>query len=471
MIDLERRILKALTEHQRLAMDFAHSYNHKIFSTPENRVISKHFIAYIKNFRSKPTKYAILENIKEDDGLIQLFEAFWDETNDFNYDDANYNFDVEQLKERHLKSLLEDLKSNLINGSEDEDTKEKIKGLERSLSEIKGVNQKKTFSRATLREFVPEFKQNYKAKFNNPDLGCGLKTGYSFLDFVTNGLHSADLMLICAETGSGKSIWLNNIAINMWLQKNTVDTAPNDYSQGANVMYFSLEMPQESCFRRTVSALGDIPAYGIRDTKLNQYEAKTLAKCLKFMDNYPYEFDIIDVPRGFSVDEMELHFEEAKSRYHPDAIFIDYLGLMEDVGGGDDQQDWLKLGQLTGKVHEFARAHQIPIISAVQLNRLERGKKVNPVGLHRIGRSALIAHHASVVVQIETRENENAMPDFVYHIIKNRDGELGYHTIDKNFACTRVIDKPYDTSNRVNYLASSEDISDEMARIIGNILE
>jgi replicative DNA helicase len=345
------------------------------------------------------------------------------------------------------------------------------------MADIRSLNKERSFEKKTLRQYVPEFKKEYTAKFKNPELGKGILTGYSCFDFLKNGLRPADLLIICGETGNGKSMFLNNMAINMWMQNNTLDTPQEELTSGFNVMYFTLEMPYQDCFRRTISQMADIPSYGIRDSKLNQLEAKAMAKALKFMERYPYEFDIIDVARGFTVDELELHFQEAKSRYTPDVIVIDYLGLMDNINQDGDAQDWLKLGELTGKVHEFSRTHQIPTLTAVQLNRSDKKTKKkddeDDIGLHRIGRSNLIAHHASVVIQIANRKTEKTRPDLVYHIIKNRDGQLGSASILKNFAHSRIIDKPYDYESdegMSNYLSSRDDISSDMANIINNII-
>jgi replicative DNA helicase len=474
-LDLEMRVMKAVVDHQRLAMDFAYSHNPKLFLDSTNKQLAGCMIDYVKVYRSKPTKDSLID-FSRNRGLAEEIDKFWEYTSNFTYDESDYNFDIEKLKTRYAQHIIGNLKSALPEEITN-DIGPHISSIERTMADIRSLNKERSFEKKTLRQYVPEFKKEYTAKFKNPELGKGILTGYSCFDFLKNGLRPADLLIICGETGNGKSMFLNNMAINMWMQNNTLDTPQEELTSGFNVMYFTLEMPYQDCFRRTISQMADIPSYGIRDSKLNQLEAKAMAKALKFMERYPYEFDIIDVARGFTVDELELHFQEAKSRYTPDVIVIDYLGLMDNINQDGDAQDWLKLGELTGKVHEFSRTHQIPTLTAVQLNRSDKKTKKkddeDDIGLHRIGRSNLIAHHASVVIQIANRKTEKTRPDLVYHIIKNRDGQLGSASILKNFAHSRIIDKPYDYESdegMSNYLSSRDDISSDMANIINNII-
>jgi len=262
---------------------------------------------------------------------------------------------------------------------------------------------------------------------------------------------------------------MNNMAIQIYMQQNRVDML-DDFGPGCNVAYFSLEMPYDDCFRRTLARMADVPEYGIRDAKLGQAEAKGLSQACKFIKKYPYQFDIIDVPRGFSVENLEVMFEEIKSEYVPDVIFIDYLGLMEDIN--NDNDDWLAIGQLAGKIHEFARVHSVPIVTAVQLNRIDptfRKSSVKSIGMHRIGRSALIATHATMILQIETREDEETHDDFIYHVIKNRYGQSNKsHSIYKNLSKCSIIDRPYDVDS-ITAWSSNDDISSEVSEILGEL--
>ena len=113
---------------------------------------------------------------------------------------------------------------------------------------------------------MPEFKQNYNDKFHNKELKRGVLTGYSYLDYIKNGFNPSELILIAAESGGGKSLLLNNLAIQMWMQKNSLHS--KSYTRGYNVLYFGLEMCYSDCARRTLARIADVDIYGLRDISL-----------------------------------------------------------------------------------------------------------------------------------------------------------------------------------------------------------
>ncbi len=176
--------------------------------------------------------------------------------------------------------------------------------------------------------------------------------------------------------------------------------------------------------------------------------------------------------RGASISKIEeIYNSREYEKDEKPIIFLDYLGL---VGSTKGEDDWLAQGLLAGEYHEFLRANGLIGATGVQLTRVDEGKKAEPganIGLHRIGRSSLIAHHANIVAQIETRKNEKNFGDFIYHLIKNRDGELGSHTVGKNFAHGSITDIPYqpDTSMDIEqneqqkaFQQSAQEIAREM---------
>jgi replicative DNA helicase len=262
-------------------------------------------------------------------------------------------------------------------------------------------------------------------------------TGYSFLDDATGGLRSGELLLIGAETGAGKSLLLMNMAIQMWMQKNTIDS--DSFSNGYNILYFSLEMPFKPCLNRILSRLSSNPSKAIRNAKLTTPEAEKLKQALRFINKYPNQFEIIDIPRGATMETIEQMYEEAKAHFQPHVVVIDYLGLMEYEESGE-MEDWLKLGHISAKMHEFSRVHNVIVLSALQLNRPKSNKEEDRIGLHRIGRSSMIMQNANIGIQIETRQNEKDYPDMIYHIIKNRDANTGKGILIKNLSCGTLVD-------------------------------
>ena len=131
---------------------------------------------------------------------------------------------------------------------------------------------------------------------------------------------------------------------------------------------------------------------------------------------------------------------------------------------------WLKLGYLAGQLHEFARAYNVAMLTAVQLTDINRGSKTDPskrskeqsVGGHRIGRSSLILHHANLGLQLEKRPGEENYSDLKYHIIKNRKGPLLQGSFKKHYENGALYDNGF---RKPNQSESDDDIQAQIEKL------
>lgn len=464
--NLDLSILKCLTTNKKHALDFSNDCDAKLFVS-DIWNFANIVIGYVKTYKELPTLRVITEKLSKgnNDKLIENITNTWNQVSQVVYDEKEYKHDLEKLKKRYAEKQISSVKESLIKYEPGTmDVSKAVLELQKTVQTIKSLNQVKAYERKTLKEAVPIFREEYDAKLHDPNFDRGLRTGYSYLDSVTDGLRPGELILVGGESGGGKSMLLMNIAIQMWLQGNDMDMDPANFGPGNSILYFSLEMPFKPCLNRVLSRLSGAASKKIRAATLNETEALKLKKSLKFIQKYPHQFEIVDIPRGATMESLELIYEEAKVTYDPKIIVIDYLGLM-DYEGGAEMEDWLKLGKVAEKIHEFARVHNVVVLSAVQLNRNKGGgkKEEEKIGLHRIGRSALIMQNANIAVQIETRANEKNYPDMNYHVIKNRDGELGKGSLIKNLSCGTLVDNAVEEDQTEFIMKDVDDISEKIS--------
>ncbi len=199
-----------------------------------------------------------------------------------------------------------------------------------------------------------------------------------------------------------------------------------------------------------------VPETGIRDATLNKEEKERLNKAARFINNYPYEFTIIDIPRGATMETVELIFNDIvmATNRKPKVIVIDYLTLMDCE---EDEQDWLKTGRLSEKFHELTRSLEVVGLTATQLNRAKQGAS-STMNVDRIARSSLQAANANFVMLIEKRQNEQDLPDFKVSLVKNRRGALANGIMYKNLQCCALLNEIPDNLHTDH----SGDISDEI---------
>lgn len=437
--ELDLAVLKVVLENKKFAVEFASECEDKIFS-PDLWRFGRLVIDYLKIYKEIPTQRVLIETFATSNpSLTKYIDTVYDGLNQQTLNDKEFKHNLKKLKDRFAAQLLVSVRDSMAAEGE-QDIQKAVQSLQAVSERVRGLYKSKVYDQKTLKESLSGFRQRYIAKAKDPNFGRGILTGYNFIDFQTNGLRPAELFLVAGESGSGKSMLLMNLAIQMWLQNNKVDAT--EFKKGYNVLYFSLEMPHEQCLNRVLSRVSDVPYRGIRDGNLLDADVEKMKNGLKFVKNYPYEFEIVDIPRGATAEQLELIFNDAKNKFEPDIVVVDYLGLMEYEG---EMDDWLKLGKISEKLHEFARMFNVCVLSAVQLNRAAGKSKeqtsADKIGAHRIGRSALIIQNANIAMQIEKRDDEGMHPDMILHFIKNRDGELVKGRLLKNFAnCSLIND-------------------------------
>jgi replicative DNA helicase len=458
--DLDLSILKTIITNKKHAIDFVSECDNKLFSTDAWNFANL-ITTYIKTYKDVPTLRVIIEKLTREGIKTEYATEVWKKVEAFRYDEKEYKHDLNALKRRYADkelSLLSDKLHKAKESGNQFDINKHLSDIQKVVFNIKGLEKTRSYERKTLKSSISEFREEYRAKQLNPEFETGVKTGYSALDSATGGLQPGELLIIGGESNSGKSMLLMNMAIQMWMQKNTVEMTSN-FSPGYNILYFSLEMPFKPCRNRIYARLSGTPSKRIRSADLNKEESGKLTAALRFIHNYPYTFEVVDIPRGATAEQIEMMYEEATVHYKPDVVVIDYLGLMDDSSSEED--DWLKLGLITGKTHELLRVHNIIGLTAVQLNRTKASSKDSEekIGMHRVGRSALIMTHANVAIQIETRPNEKSYPDMKWHCIKNREGELIQGKLFKNLACGTLLDDPTKEDDNANI----DDISERAA--------
>jgi len=335
MNNLDLSILKTLITNKKHALDFANDSDAKLFA-PEVWNFANLVVGYVKTYKELPTLRVVTEKLSKgnNDKLIESITKTWEQLDSVTVNEREFKHDLEKLKKRFAEKQITAAKEALAKfepGSMD--IPKAVLELQKTVQNIKGLSQVKTYERKTLKDAIPIFREEYNAKQDDPNFDRGLRTGYSFLDHVTDGARPGELILIGGESGGGKSMLLMNMAIQMWMDGSTLDTAEDDFKGGNGVLYFSLEMPFKPCLNRVLSRLSGNPSKKIRAATLNGEEAEKLKKSLRFIKRYPHQFEIVDIPRGATMESLELIYEEAKILYDPKVIVIDYLGLMDYDGG------------------------------------------------------------------------------------------------------------------------------------------
>lgn len=362
----------------------------------------------------------------------------------------------------YLKKFKDQYNTNVIKNTVEQmhvalEKKEAIPGLnkilENTIREVHSIHKGEVFDEGSLGSDINNIREEYKFISQNPTAFKGVLSGFPSLDVLTNGFFGSELILIAGFEGTGKSVLAMNIAVNAWLGSNKPGMIGDFVDDGKNIVYFSLEMPRSNrgentsaayLNKRVVSCIGGIPFSELRKGALSGDDEKTLVQTCEFVDKYDKikKFYVIDIPRGATINDIEVKYLELREQFQVDMIVIDYIGLMEDADP-DDDTDWKAQGRLAAGLHELARTYNIPVLSPVQVNRpsgANHSMNKQSYNTTRISRSKMISENANIIIQIGCRDQEEQYMDMPIYLIKMRDAPKGQLSFIKDFAKMRVLD-------------------------------
>lgn len=265
----------------------------------------------------------------------------------------------------------------------------------------------------------------------NPELAKGFLTGFDVFDELTYGVHNGEFCVFYGPSGSGKSITLLNIAYYGWSITKK------------NVLIVSIEMSKEKYETRLSSRMSGLEYNKIKNGLLTAEQQKIYFEILakqKEMTNYWYTDD---VPRGCTVDYIYGVVEKLEGLYgnSPDAIFVDYLELMNPSDPRGTDVDIL--GRIAEELHEMARYLHVPVFSVSQVTSKRHKKTRDEIGQHRIARAERIIHNSDIAIQMkptdidvfnDPKAADELSDEIIFYMTKCRDNPIEMFMMRKDFS-------------------------------------
>ena len=189
-----------------------------------------------------------------------------------------------------------------------------------------------------------------KIKSNNGQVS----TGWPTMDKrLFGGMNRGELNIFAGGSGSGKSLFMQNIAIN-WVQ------------QGLNGVFLSLELSEELCAMRMDSMVANISTREIFKD-LDDLELK-----VKMVGKKSGSLRIKYMPAQSNVNQIRAYLKEleVQTKQKTDFIMVDYLDLVMPVSAKVSPNDlFVKDKYVSEELRNLAKEFGILMITASQLNR------------------------------------------------------------------------------------------------------
>lgn len=326
------------------------------------------------------------------------------------------NFDAWILKNRIKYGV-----SNLV---------EDVRGLD-DISDLTLIND----SLSGMKESMNEM---FSTKFiEDDDLGCDfddaeshyqdlvnnkVSTGISSLDTILNGgWDVGTLNVLMAETNNGKSLWMQNLAVN----------AAN---LGKNVVYVTLEMSEKKILKRLGSMRLKIP---INDYDSASNDTELIGRKIENLKSLNDSGGIFDKKNGkirvkfwaagtASVEEFDTFLEklEEKIDFKTDLLVIDYLTLMSPPKrtNSNNNTSYFVGKYLSEGLRAIGAKYNIPVVSGVQVSK--DAWNSSDITLESVPESKAIAETADTFFAIIRTEEMKKINLYRCKLLKSRDGDF-----------------------------------------------
>jgi len=239
----------------------------------------------------------------------------------------------------------------------------------------------------------------------------GIESGFTKLDEKLTGFHKADLIIVAARPGMGKTAFALNI-LNHVAVKNKIP-----------VLFFSLEMPANQLGIRMLCIEAMVDSQRVRTGQINQEELKKIVTVSGKLSQSPIYID--DSPFA-TIMEIRAKARRLAQKVNLGMIIVDYLQLISSISKVERH---LQIAEISRLLKQLARELNIPVIALSQLSRLVESRANQIPTLSDLRESGAIEQDADVVMFIyreeKVKKDSIKKGEATIIIAKQRNGPIG----------------------------------------------
>ncbi|PKL35291.1 MAG: replicative DNA helicase [Spirochaetae bacterium HGW-Spirochaetae-1] len=346
----------------------------------------------------------LLEKIGGDTSLVELYQSV--------STSANAEFYARRIKELSLRRKLIEVSTESIEKCFDStrDTTEIIDEIEQ---EIFSVTEKRIVSDyKTIDDVLQDTLQDIGSWYESKKVVTGMPSGYKDLDEMLTGFHGAELIIIAARPGMGKTAIALNIISNI-----------AQVEKDKSVIFFSLEMPAQQLGMRLLCIQSMIDSQRVRTGHISSEELKQL---FSSADRLSKSKIFIDDTPSINIMEIRAKARRLHQRNPIGLIVVDYLQLISSISRVDRH---LQIAEISRFLKQLARELEVPVIALSQLSRAVEQRADQIPTLADLRESGAIEQDADVVMFIYREEKvkkdseKRGIADII--VAKQRNGPIG----------------------------------------------
>lgn len=259
-------------------------------------------------------------------------------------------------------------------------------------------------------------------RLKDPMYRKGIPTGFKNLDFILNGLHPTDLVLIAARPGIGKTALTMNIMGNVAL--GVGQKGPDKVKRRCAV--FNLEMSKEQLTQRLLCQFSGVSMSKVNKGEMNGDDWKQIMLTNKRLSEAELYIDDTSYIKPQEIFNKCLRLKREKGL---DVVMIDYLQLVTPNTVGREGNRAQEVAEITRFLKITAKELKVPILLLSQLSRKAEERKDKPPQLSDLRESGAIEQDADIVMfihRVTPPEQADLKEQKVELVVaKHRNGALG----------------------------------------------
>lgn len=224
----------------------------------------------------------------------------------------------------------------------------------------------------------------------------GVTTGFKAMDKWLGGMHNSDLIIVAGRPSMGKTAFATNIAFNAAKSKLL------NQSEGAGVIFFSLEMSAEQLATRILASESGIASDSIRRGEIPKEafdKFVTISQELEKLDLF------IDDTPNITLSQIRNRARKLKRQKNIGMIVIDYLQLIETTGSKRGSENRVQeISEITRTLKGIAKELNVPVLALSQLSRAVEQRDDKRPQLSDLRESGSIEQDADVVMFVFREE-------------------------------------------------------------------
>ena len=458
-LEAEQSILGCIMIDQVMQMDVVSELNEDDFLMESHKKIFAAMRDIVS--QNKPVDLVTLADLLQKDGELERVGgiAYLTELTQKIPSSANYGEYLGITKrDGILRRLITGANKIIEDATDSKDSLASLQYAEKVVFDISEARERHSLDR--IGDYFNEVIDKFERIGKDKNALIGLRTGFTRLDYFTNGLQRGNLIILAARPSVGKTTFVMNIAENVATKKNAV------------VAVFSLEMTKVELAQRMLCSVGSVRMDDALKGRLADVDPDGFKRLFEAQKLLSQAKIFIDDSTNVTPQDILSKCRRLKARQGGklDLIVVDHIQLMESAKKEIESRQQ-EVTDISRNLKMIAKELDVPLIALSQLSRQVTGRKGGKPMLSDLRESGAIEQDADVVMFLHRPEaivgpqdnadkNQTSLTELI--IAKNRNGICDRLELVFNGEMCKFTN--YDYTKATPTKKTSEDYRKEAAR-------